>query len=746
MPSTAPHVRWTAWAGVLALVGTSTVAAMPPVSAEAAAFFENKVRPVLVQNCVKCHGPARHRGGLRLDSRAALVVGGDQGPAVVPGEPDQSLLVAAVRQSGELKMPPSGKLPARQIGDLVRWVRMGAPWPGRPTTAVTPAAGVTNAAQERPHWAFLPVRRPPVPPVTAGNPVDAFMRARLQARGLRLSGPATRRELIRRVYFDLVGLPPTPQEVDAFVTDNQPGAWEALIDRLLASPHYGERWGRHWLDVVRFGQTHGYERDDEKPNAWRYRDWVIRSFNDDEPYDRFVREQLAGDELEPVTDGSLTATGFFHLGAWDDEPDDARQSEFDNLDDMVSTTGEAFLGLTVGCARCHDHKFDLIPQEDYYGLLAFYRNIRPCRPGKDMDATIQSPLAGGGKTLAVRERGAKAPPTHVLVRGNAATPGRPVEPHFPAVLCAPGQAAAPRISPAAGGGSCGRRRALAEWVASADNPLTARVLVNRVWQHHFGRGLVATPNDFGRNGAPPTHAELLDWLAAEFMAGGWKLKRLHKLILLSDTYRQSSRVADQPAAGTDPGNTLWWRQDLRRLEAEVIRDALLAVSGRLNPAMGGRGFFPTLPQEVLSTQSMPGNGWGASDSREQDRRSVYIFVKRTLLVPLLETFDFANPDRPVAARTTTTVAPQALLLLNSRFMDEQSAAFADRLLRADGEAPQRNVERAFQLALGRPPERREHDLALGYLGRARAAADNYRQALAGLCKVVFNLNEFVYVD
>jgi hypothetical protein len=257
---------------------------------------------------------------------------------------------------------------------------------------------------------------------------------------------------------------------------------------------------------------------------------------------------------------------------------------------------------------------------------------------------------------------------------------------------------------------------------------------------------VATPNDFGRNGSPPTHPELLDWVAAEFMAGGWKLKRLHKLILLSDTYRQSSRVVDQSAAETDPGNTLWWRQELRRLEAEAIRDAVLTVSGRLNPAMGGRGFFPTLQPEVLSTQSMPGNGWGASEPREQDRRSVYIFVKRTLLVPLLETFDFANPDRPVAARTTTTVAPQALLLLNSRFMDEQSAAFADRLLRADGEAPERNVHRAFRLALGRPPDRREHDLVVAYLKRAREAAGDYRQALAGLCRAVLNLNEFVYVD
>jgi hypothetical protein len=748
MPGQAHASRWTA-----AVLGLLTAAAppacaappSPPASPAAVAFFETKVRPVLADNCFKCHGPKKHQGGLRLDSRAALLAGGDQGPAAVPGEPERSLLVKAVRhQDEDLKMPPTMKLSARQIDDLVQWVRLGVPWPGADQTAPPsrPAGEFQVGDRDRAHWAFRPVRRLALPapkePAAGANPVDAFVLARLEAKGLHLGPPATRRELIRRAYFDLVGLPPTPEDVDAFVQDGRPDAWERLLDRLLASSQYGERWGRHWLDVVRFGQTHGYERDDEKPNAWRYRDYVIRAFNADKPYDQFVREHLAGDEIEPVTDDGKTATAFYRLGVWDDEPDDARQAEFDALDDVLSTAGEAFLGLTLGCARCHDHKFDPLGQEDYYSLLAFFRNVAPTK--RNDAAPIQLALAAGGKTLAVTEGGPEPPATHVLIRGNAATPGKEVGPRFPLVLCASKETATPAISkPPAGSKTSGRRRVLAAWVASADNPLTARVMANRVWQHHFGKGLVASPSDFGRNGTAPTHPELLDWLASDFVDGGWRLKRLHKALMTSRTYRQSSRVRDEGAI--DPDNTLLWRQNLRRLEAEAVRDAVLAVSGRLNPAMGGRGIFPTLPPEVLSTQSRPGLGWDKSDPWEESRRSVYVYVKRTLGVPLLETFDFATPDKSVAARPTTTIAPQALILLNSSFTEEQSAAFAGRLLR-EGADPARNVERAFRLALGRSPTPREAQVALAYLARDK----DYRPALARLCKLILNLNEFVYVD
>jgi mono/diheme cytochrome c family protein len=749
MPRSASRPLWTA-AGLLGLlIGPAAGAAppSPPASPAAIAFFETKVRPLLADHCYKCHGPEKRRGGLRLDSRAAALVGGDQGPAVVPGEPDRSLIVKAVRHADdELKMPPTKKLSARQIDDMIEWVRLGAPWPAAEQAASPPqrpGAEFQVSDKDRDHWAFRPVRRPALPavkdPRAAANPVDAFLMARLEAKGLHRAEPTSRRELVRRAYFDLLGLPPPPEEVDAFVRDEQPDAYERLLDRLLASPAYGERWGRHWLDLVRFAQTHGYERDDEKPNAWRYRDYVIKSFNQDKPYDEFVREHLAGDEIAPASDDGRTATAFYRLGVWDDEPDDARQAEFDALDDVLSTAGEAFLGLTLGCARCHDHKFDPLGQEDYYSLLAFLRNVAPTR--RSNASAIQLSLSGGGKTLAVSENGAEAPSTHVLIRGNAATPGKRVEPRFPLVLCPSRQAATPVIpKPAAESKTSGRRRVLAAWVSSADNPLTARVLVNRVWQHHFGRGLVATPSDFGRNGAAPTHPELLDWLAADFVEHGWRLKRFHKILMTSHAYRQASRVRDEGM--TDPDNTLVWRQNLRRLEAEAIRDAVLAVSGRLNPAMGGRGIFPTLPPEVLSTQSRPGNGWGKSEPREEARRSVYIFVKRTLGVPLLETFDFASPDKSIAARPTTTIAPQALLLLNSAFMEEQSAAFAERLLREGGSEPAKNVERAFRLALGRSPTQTESGIALAFLGRD----PNYPRALARFCKLVLNLNEFVYVD
>jgi mono/diheme cytochrome c family protein len=727
-------------------------------------FFENQVRPILANNCFRCHGPEKHRSNLRLDSRAAVLTGGDSGPAVVPGKPDESPMIKAVNYR-DLEMPPGKRLGKKDVAALTEWVKMGAPWPasGRAEIQTPRPQGIKITDEDRKFWAFQPVTRP-VPPLIDGNadenPIDAFIARKLQEKRLSFSPPASKQELIRRAYFDLIGLPPTPEDIDAFVADRSPGAYARLIDRLLSMPQYGERWGRHWLDVVRFAQTNGYERDSEKPEAWRYRDYVIRSLNDDKPYDRFVREQLAGDELSPVSDDAVTATAFYRLGVWDDEPDDKRQAVFDELDDMLSTTSTAFLGLALGCARCHDHKFDPISQEDYYGMLAFLRNIRPYSlPAKGGSDAEFIKLAAGGRTLAVREFGPTAPPTRLLVRGSAATPAKEVSPRFVTVLCKSDSAAVPKVpAQAASAKTSGRRSVLADWIASRDNPLTARVLVNRLWHYHFGRGLVATPSDFGHTGMPPTHPELLDWLASEFIEGGWKLKRMHRLIMGSRTYQQSARVSNDKAVASDPGNTLLWRQNLRRLEAEAIRDAILAASGQLNPKMGGRGVFPTLSREVLSTQSHPGLGWDTSSKEEQTRRSVYIFVKRTLGVPLLETFDVASADTPTAARTTTTIAPQALLLLNGSFVEEQATALADRLLGETGHNPEKNVQRLFRLALGRLPSGAETTIALNYLERARqdlfsAAsgvpwddAARYRRALAMLSKVVLNLNEMVYVD
>ncbi len=722
--------------GLLTLLAPAARASDPLPNPAALKFFETRIRPVLAGHCWQCHGKDRHRAELRLDSRAAVLKGGISGPAVRPGDPEASLLVKAVRwQDPDLRMPRKERLTRQQVEDLTAWVRIGAPWPAESPAQVAAKDG-------KAHWAFQSVGRPAIPAVRdtvwAANPIDAFVLARLEARGLRPSPAAEKRELLRRVTFDLIGLPPTPAEVESFLADPSPDAYARRVRELLSRPQYGERWARHLLDVFRYAQTSGYERDNEKPGADRFRDYLIKSLNEDRPYDQLVREMIAGDELDTVTDASLTATAFWHLGVWDDEPDDARQAEFDDLDDMLSTVGEAFLGLTVGCARCHDHKFDPIPQKDYYGLLALIRNVKRYNPKVNLVA-----LPSGGHTLAVREDGPKVRPTHVLFAGQAARVGPPVEPHFPRALCRSDAEAEPRgVRPTAR--TSGRRRALAEWVAGKENPLTARVIVNRLWQHHFGQGLVTTPNDFGtngNNGAPVSHPELLDWLASELVEGGWRLKRIHERIVLSSTYQQSSRVRDERASRADPDNTLLWRQRLRRLEAEALRDAILSVSGRLNLKMGGRGVFPALPREVLETQSVPGRGWDLKcPPREQDRRSVYIFVKRTLGVPLLEVFDFPSPDRPAPQRATTTIAPQALILLNSAFMEEQAAAFADRLLR-DSAEPARNVEQAYRLALGRPPTAAERAIALDYLRRAGG-----RAGLARLCRLVLNLNEFAYVD
>ncbi|MDB5313108.1 MAG: hypothetical protein JWO38_7310 [Gemmataceae bacterium] len=734
-------------------------------------FFERKVRPVLVEHCQKCHGPEKQKGGLRVDSRKALLTGGDLGPAVVPGDVEKSLLVKAVCWADEaLRMPPAKKLADAVIADLKTWVKAGAPWPGPAAggTATQPKGPRPITDEDRKHWAFQPVKRPALPAIAdtswAASPIDNLVAAKLQAKSLRPNPPAAPRELIRRAYFDLIGLPPTPEEVAAFEADPSPTAFAAVVDRLLARPQFGERWGRHWLDVVRFAQTNGYEYDQEKPLAWKYRDYVIKSFNADKPYDRFVLEQLAGDELPDATDDTLIATGFYRLGVWDSEPDDGRAAEFENLDDVLVTTGASFLGLTVGCARCHDHKLDPIPHEDYYQLLAFIRNVRtyngsrqepeaggfvplgdraaidkklstiaagvkPLREqlakAKDgaerrrleteIDRIINDGVAGLEWALAVRDGAPKQ--TQVLLRGNPGTPGAEVQPGFPRVLGAP----PPVITPPAHGRSSGRRLALAKWIASPTHPLTARVMANRIWQHLFGRGIVKTTADFGKGGTPPTHPELLDFLAADFTGHGWSVKHLIRTVMLSRAYQMSSRADNSQAAAADPGNDLFWRQNLRRLEAEAIRDSVLAVSGTLNPQPGGRGFYPRLAGEVLAGGSRPGDGWGISAGDELNRRSVYAYLKRSVIPPMFDGFDYANVNAPLTERQVTTVAPQALLLLNDAFLRDQADAFAGRVRREAGSNPAKQVDRAYQLALGRVPTAREREVARAYLDRQAAA-------------------------
>ncbi len=743
-------------------------------------FFERRVRPVLAENCFGCHGPEKQKSGMRLDSLAGVLAGGESGPALVPGDPGKSRIVLAIGYGdADLRMPPSKKLGERQIQDITRWVKMGAPWP--PTSPAgsssnseakpsrSPRKPIVVTDEDRAWWAFRPVQRPVPPAVKAdawpAHSLDRFILARLEAERLEPSPPASRRELIRRASFDLLGIPPAPEAVAEFERDESPEAWERLVDRLLAHPRYGERWGRHWLDVVRYGDSNGYERDSEKPLSWRYRDYAIASFNADKPYDRFIREQLAGDEIEGFQPEAIVATGFYRLGIWDDEPDDARMAEYEYLDDIIRTTSAAFLGVTVGCARCHDHMFDPIPQRDYYRMLAFFKNVRHHEQAKfsltaatfaplatneaiaewkndaeRKDRELAARIAGTGApeekkkleedrrklkevappfewALAVREQGPAPLKTHVLVRGNASSPGQEVEPGFLEVMPPPSRstAAQPR------GETTGRRSQLAAWIADGSNPLTARVFVNRIWQHHFGRGIVPTPNDFGKTGLPPTHPDLLDWLAAEFTDGGWSMKRIHRLILTSSVYRMSSHGENEKAAARDPGNRLLWRQNLRRLEAEPLRDSILATSGELSTAGGGRGFFPSLGREVIASQSRPGDGWGISTAEERRRASVYAFVKRTLLIPFFENFDYTNTTQPIDERSSTTVAPQALMLLNSDFMQEQAAALAERVRREVGDDATRQVERAYLLALGRAPTAAERRIALGHLARQEKA-------------------------
>ncbi len=723
----------------------------PAFTAEQIRFYETQVRPILETRCIKCHGGGgKVKGGLRLDSRAAVVKGGELGSAVTPDQPDQSLMLQAIRYE-DLEMPPGGKLPAGEQEILTRWVKEGLPWgasqpaatdagPARARTGPSAPSAIAAARRE---WSHQPVVRPPVPRVKDGrwvrNPIDAFLLARLEAERLRPAPEADRVTLIRRLSYDFTGLPPTPEDVDAFLADRAAGAYERLVNRLLASPRYGEHWARHWLDLVRYGETNGYERDSAKPFAWRYRDYVIDAFNRDKPFDRFVREQLAGDESSPGSVEALIATGFYRLGIWDDEPADRPLARYDVLDGVVSTTGQVFLGMTVNCARCHDHKVDPVPQADYYRLLAFFNDVTD-QDGKNLRKVETAAGAGSGpagriEVMCVAER--KRGPAHVLLRGNPAALGTEVGPGVPEVL---------------GGGSAtfsrdrGKRGALADWLTDPHNPRTARVLANRLWQYHFGRGIVPTPNDFGKLGEPATHPELLDWLAAETVAGGWRLKPIHRLIVLSATYRMSSRATPAELAA-DPSDRWFWRFPMRRLAAEEVRDAILAVSGELRLKAGGPSVYPPIPQEVLAGQSVPGQGWHVSPPDEAARRSIYVHVKRSLLVPILATHDAADTDSSCPVRYTTTVPTQSLGLLNGAFANEQAAHLADRLRREAPGDPTAQVRRALRLTTAREPDPAEVRRDVDFIRSLedRAGLDD-RAALTQYALLVLNANAFLYLD
>jgi hypothetical protein len=749
-------------------------------------FFEKKIRPLFVEHCYKCHSrdAEKLKGGLLLDSREGVLKGGESGPAIVSGDPEKSLLIKAVRYTDEdLQMPPKNqKLPDSQIADLVAWVKMGAPDP----RVAKPAGDGKIAAKAKDWWAFQPLQKPVVPGTDQKNPIDAFVNARLALAGVEPAPAADRRTILRRATFDLTGLPPTPEEVEAFLADKSPGAFARVVDRLLGSLTYGERWARHWLDVVRYADYHDPVPKDrtascEPLEAWHYRDWVVESLNRDLPFDEFITHQIAGDLLpSPAGETNylegMIATTFLANGAWDRGDADKEKLVSDIVDDQIDTIGKAFLGMTMGCARCHDHKFDPISNEDYYALAGiFYSTHIVANLGaKDGEITLkrnylvprsdvahraglemlladvrarliayakQSPPVATNhpeRLRLIQERDAliaELPPPSpavmtaqefgtpgglfpniqdvpIHIRGSYTKLGPVIPRRMPAFFAGTNQ---PPVKEGSG------RRELAAWITSPQNPLTARVIVNRVWQWHFGEGLVRTPNNFGLLSEPPSHPELLDWLATQFIEDGWSLKKLQRRILLSATYQRASSIPRERLA-RDPDNRWFGRFAPRRLEAESIRDAMIFVTGRLDLSAGGP----------------------AGTNVNALRRSLYVQTARWDRGTFATLFDAANPDTSVEKRGISTVAPQALLMLNSDFVQTQATEFAKRVLR---EAPADETARihwAYQTLFARAARPEELDVANQLL--AKCGKEEGEAGWRDLAHVLLCANEFVYVD
>jgi hypothetical protein len=698
------------------------------------AFFESKIRPVLIENCYRCHSDEalknkKLKAGLRLDSRDALLKGGESGPALVPAEPAKSLLLRALRHEGGLEMPPGKKLDAAVIADFENWIRAGAPDPRKDGESV---AGADEAAK-RQHWAFQRLKAPTPPPAAQKtNPIDAFLQAALRAKGLTAGAPAPRRVLVRRLYFDLIGLPPTPEEMAAAVA-MPAGDWPAkLIEDLLSSPHHGERWGQHWLDVARYADSSGYSVDSPRPTMYQYRDFVIRALNDDMPFDRFLRWQLAGDLVAPPDPAAVIATGFCTCGPYNTNSP-KEQDRYDELDDIMTTAAQAFLGLNLGCARCHDHKYDPITQKEYYRLLAVFngsqRGDRPIVPGTKNMAHVLNDNRSPGESFFLR-------------RGNPANKGDRLTAGFFDVLVRHPEREKHWLKGVL------PRQALADWLVDVEHgagSLTARVIVNRLWQNHFGEGLVRTPNDFGLSGEAPTHPELLDWLANKLIAEGWCLRPIHRLILTSAAYQQSSAF-DPRQAKIDPDNRFLWRQRSRRLEAEGIRDAILAV-GELDRKLYGPAVFPYIPPEAaLSATRSPWQNT-EKDSPDTWRRSIYVFAKRSVQLPILQAFDRPDGNGSAGRRHRTTIVPQALHLLNDPLIRTQCERFAERVQKMAGAKREAQIKLAFETALGRPPTPVENEQALRFLEKGAADGGVVTvQILADLCQALVMTNEFIYVE
>jgi mono/diheme cytochrome c family protein len=776
--------------------------------------FNRQVRPLLAKHCYACHGPDKAESGVRLSDFESAIREADSGEvAVKPHKPENSEMIIRITSTDAgLRMPPEGEgLDEKSIAILRQWIAEGAEYTK--------------------HWSFQPIRRPKVPAADRTdwiqNPIDAFILSSLEEANLAPNPKASPRTLIRRLFYSLLGVPPTQIEIESFESNPSSEAYEELVDRLLADPRLGERWGRHWLDVVRYAETNSFERDGLKENAWKYRDYVIRSFNDDKPYDQFLMEQLAGDEIDNPTLDSLIATGLYRLGIWDDEPADPLQAAYDGFDDLVTVAGQGLLGLTLNCARCHDHKIDPIPQKDYYRLVAFFRDVGQFGTRSDqngpnqidvsppelqdrfrkLDRELKETKAAinrleqigivrmkgvdqrktetdkrkevlkkqlrefldldewesyealndkekdiAGKLRALPKRDfilglarcdSQPPETHILLRGSPQNEGDRVEPGFVSIMESP----APQIPQASRDApSAGRRKVFAEWVVDEKNWFTSRVIVNRLWQHHFGRGIVRSANNFGQLGDNPTHPELLDWLASELIRRDWNLKSIHRLIVTSQAYQMSSKSRPDGLAN-DPDNHAFWQFPMRRLSAEELRDSVLAVSGDLNLEKFGPSFFPDVADEVKAGQSRPGKGWGNSSVEEQSRRSVYIHIKRSLIPPELSVFDFPETDQTCEARFLTTQAAQALGLLNGKFLQEQADRFANRVEQESADGIAARIALAIRLAYGRTAEEEEVQSAIELTKKLEVDYDlNEHEQLKQYCLVLLNSNEFLYLD
>ena len=815
-----------------------------PPPAKVQVDFRRDIQPLLKEKCQSCHGAQQQLSGLRLDTRSAALAGGNSGVVVKPGNSQESRLIHLVAGlNKELRMPMTGDpLTAEQVGLLRAWIDQGVLWPEDLSKPPSPMVTSKNS-----HWAFEPPQRPKQPKVKntawVRNPIDSFVLARLEKEGVTPSAEADRETLIRRLSLDLVGLPPSPDQIAEFLADKRPDCYERLVDQLLSSPHYGEKWARSWLDLARYADSDGYEEDRIRPHAWRWRHWVIAALNRNMPFDQFTIEQLAGDLLPDATLEQRVATGF-HRNTLTNREGGVNREEFrtEQVIDRTATTGSVWLGLTLGCARCHDHKYDPIRQKEFYQLAAFFNTAREvdleaalpaergpflqrqpeyekkratlleefkvaelqvewekklraaaARPGVDLASDYQLNLvqvktdtgeeilmlppekrtakqkriltnqfirSGGFKELNTRlnalaeeypalteaptiTENARPPKTHVLVRGNFLTPGMEVQSDTPAVL--------PRL-PAGSGPS---RLALARWLVSRDNPLTARVTMNRAWQEFFGRGLVDTPQDFGLRSSPPTHPELLDWLAVEFMSSGWNVKAMHKRVVESATYRQSSNTRKE-LESKDPGNKLLARQTRLRLPAELVRDVALATSGLLNPAIGGQSIRPLQPAGVVVK-------WKESEAAERYRRGLYILFQRRYPYPELVTFDAPDSLNSCARRDRSTTPLQALTLLNDPVFFEASQALAVRLIQEKNGGAGERIEHAYRLCLGRAPRPEERERMLQYLQQRKELLSRKPESIEkifpaktldgvdpaeaalwiGISRVLLNLEEFI---